>query len=518
MEFNTNQSKNLVILFTEIATILLMVFNILPREASLFLTGLLIFYFIFSPIEESLWVFIVSIPLFVALPVKEGFDTLANWRILSIVLFLVLFFKYGISIKLIKNNFGKWKLKEKFEYYRMEHLSLIFLIISLASLFVAGNAWIGLKKIIFLVNAVLIYIIIRNLVFRDKEVLHKIINAVKVAIGIILGIGFLQLIIIFFINLHQFWYIWDRHLINVYYGEALSNLLSYSNTWFSYYSYQLPTLRMFSVFPDSHSFAMFCILSLPFLWILIFFRKQGNKVKAVLSYLLLIFCFLGIIFSGSRGAWISAICSLLMILFFIFKLYKNHRKQVQLILGSFLIFVILFPIASAILFLPQYIQLGGEATMGFSFFERTRSMFDFMETSVKSRLEIWQRTIDSIIIRPFLGVGIGNYPLVLNEDLSTIKRGSSAHSLYLDFASEIGIFGLLILLTMFWYVLKDTWYVFIKANKPFLQAWAGFFIIALIWILGYSLFDVVILNDKVFLFFLINLGILYGTKSSISFD
>jgi len=57
--------------------------------------------------------FIASIPLFVALPIKEGFDTLANWRILSIVLFLVLFFRYGISINLIKDSFGKWRLKRK---------------------------------------------------------------------------------------------------------------------------------------------------------------------------------------------------------------------------------------------------------------------------------------------------------------------------------------------------------------------------------------------------------------------
>ena len=518
MKSNINQLKNLVILLTEITAILLMVFNILPRELSWFLTGLLIFYFIFSPLEDSLWVFIASIPLFVALPIKEGFDTLANWRILSIVLFLVLFFRYGISINLIKDSFGKWRLKEKFEHYRMEYLSLIFIAISFISILVAENAWIGLKKIIFLINASLIYIIIRNLAFRNKNIFNKIYNAVKVAIGITLGAGFLQLIIVFFINLHQFWYLWDLHVINVYYGQALSNLLSYSNTWFSYYLYQLPTLRMFSIFPDSHSFAMFCLLSLPFFWILIFLRKQKNKIKVILSYLLLIFCFLGIIFSGSRGAWVSAICSLLIVLFFIFKLYKNYKKQTQLILGSFLIFIILFPIASAILFLPQYIQLGDEATMGISFFERTRSMFDFMETSVKGRLEIWQRTIDSIIIHPFFGVGIGNYPLILNEGLYTAKMGSSAHSLYLNFASEIGIFGLLILLAMFWYILKDAWQIFNKANKSFLQVWAGFFIIALIWIMGYSLFDVVLLNDKVFLFFLINLGILYGTKSSISFN
>ncbi|MFH0805812.1 MAG: hypothetical protein V1901_02970, partial [Patescibacteria group bacterium] len=130
--------KNIIILLTELIAIFLMVFNILPRELGLFVTGLLIFYFIFSPLEDSLWVFIASIPLFVALPITESFDTMANWRILLIVLFLVLFFKQGISIKLLKNNF---------KYYQAEYLTGIFLLIAIASLFVADDLFIGVKKI-----------------------------------------------------------------------------------------------------------------------------------------------------------------------------------------------------------------------------------------------------------------------------------------------------------------------------------------------------------------------------------
>jgi len=494
-------SKNIVILLVEILTIFLMVFNILPREAGLFLIGILIFYFIFSPLEDSLWIFIASIPLFLALPIRESFDTLASWRILSIVLFLVLFFKQGFS----------------FKHYRTEYLSLIFLGIMFCSLLVADDVWVGLKKIIFLINAFLIYIVIRNIVARKKEILDVVINAVKVAIGITLGAGFIQLLMVFFINLNQFWHFWDKGVIDVYYGQALSNLLSYSNTWFSYYSYQLPTLRMFSVFPDSHAFALFCILALPFFLTWLFVQK-GSKLKISLLYLCLILCLLAIIFSGTRGAWASAIGSFLVIIFFTFRFYRVWKKQIQLILGSLIMFFLLFPIGATILFLPQYIQLGQEAIEDFSFFERSRSIFDLMEISVKSRLEIWTRTVDSIIINPILGIGIGNYPLVLNEDLSAAKRGSSAHSLYLDFAAEIGVFGLLILLAIFWYIFKDTWQVFTKADKSFLQTWAGFFILALIWIFSYSIFDVVILNDKVLLFFAVNLGILYGTKSSLSFS
>jgi len=243
---------------------------------------------------------------------------------------------------------------------------------------------------------------------------------------------------------------------------------------------------------------------------------------------------LAVIFSGSRGAWAGAIISFLTIIFIVFlrysptirsytnffipRFYKSWRRQIYLILGSLILFFVLFPIASTILFLPQYIQLGQEATMGVSFFERAKSIIDFSEISVKSRLEIWRRTIDSIILHPWLGVGIGNFPTVLNEELSAAKRGSSAHSLYLDFAAEIGVFGLLILLAICWYIFRDAWRVFTKSKNSFFRVWAGFFVFALIWILGYSLFDVVLLNDKVLLFFVSNLGILYGAKLSLSFN
>ena len=547
--------KNLIIILTELAVIFLMVFNVLPREASLFLTGLMIFYFIFSPLEDSLWVFIASIPLFVALPITENFDTMANWRILLAVLFVVLFFKSGISINLIRNNI---------KHHQWEYLVGIFLLIGCFSLLKADNVWIGVKKLLFIINIFLLYIIIRNLVVKNKEITFKIIGAIKVAIGLTLGIGFVQFIAVFFVRLFPFWQFWARRVIDVFYGQDLSNLLSYSNTWFSYYASLPATLRMFSVFPDSHSFAFFCILALPFFLTLIFLQRKGESDSLfgsrILKYLLLIVCLLAIIFSGSRGAWVSALGALLIFLFILFlywsptmrswtnfftphlsridterqknkkslkgagfipKSSENWRKQIGLILGCLIIFFLLFPISSRILLFSQQVQLERPLSLeGLSLFERARSIIDFDEISVRSRLEIWQRTVDSIIIHPFLGVGIGNYPTVLNEKMSSAKKGSSAHCLYLDIASEMGVFALLILLVIFWQILKRAWFIFqgkTKEDNLYLQTWAGFFVLALVWILGYSLFDVVLFNDKVFLFFVANLGLLYATNSSLSF-
>ncbi len=520
--------KNWIILLVEAVGIALMAFNFLPRELSLVITGILIFYFIFEPIEESLWVFIASIPLFVALPISQGLDTLANWRILIMVLFFALFFKQGINVKLIKAPKG-WKLKEKFKHSQTEYLTGILLIIACLSLLAADDIWIGIKKIIFLVNALLLFLIIRNLAFSRPRVLTKVLSGLKTAVGITLGIGFLQLAMVFFVNLHQFWHWWDRHIINVFYGIDLSNLLSYSNTWFSYYSYQMPTLRMFSVFPDSHSFAYFCILALPLFLTPIYLSRLTGKRLAY--YGLLIICLLAIIFSGSRGAWVGAGGCLLFFIFLVLagwspsisrltgffrpKDKKNYWRKTKLVFFSLVLFLILFPIASGILFAPQYIQLGNKALTGkISVFERAKSIIDFDETSIKGRLEIWTRTADSIFKYPLLGVGIGNFPSVLKQDLSLAKKGSSAHSFYLEIAAEMGIFALILVLIIFYQILKTSWRIFnqnsAEKDDNFIFVWAGFCLLALSWVFIYNVFDVVLLNDKVLLFFVALIGVLYS--------
>ncbi len=496
----------------------------------MFLTGVLIFYFIFSPLKDSLWVFVASIPLFITLPITEGLDSMANWRVLLAVLFLILFFKQGISIGLIRDKFNHWKLKEKIKHYPVGCLTGMFLLLGVLSLFNAADLWAGVKKLLFLINAFLLFVIIRNLAAKDKKIISQLPSAITVAIVTTLSIGFIQYISVLFVRLFPFWQFWARKVIPVFYGQDLSNLLSYSNTWFSYYASLPATLRMFSVFPDSHSFAFFCVLALPFFLVKIFLGLK-NQVKTTLYYFLLILCLLAIIFSGSRGVWVAALGSLIIfsILFFLYwspttrsltkffipQSIKRWKKQMILILGVLIIFFLLFPISSRITLFYQQVQLDRPIDVGeVSLFERARSIFNFDEISVKSRLEIWGKTFKSISQKPLLGVGIGNYPVVLDEDLSAAKRGSSSHSLYLDVASEMGLVALVVLLSIFVYVLKDTWQVFTRSKERFWAVWAGFFLLALIWILSYSLFDVVLLNDKVLLFFIANLALFYGAKTT----
>lgn len=478
-----NKEKTIfyIFLILKVLIVFLAGVGILEREAILIMTGLLIFYFIFSKIEDSLILFVISIPLFAALPITDNFDTMANWRVLLAILFLVLFLKQ------------KWDIK-KFKHYPMEYLVIGFLIIAIFSLFVANDIVVGIKKILFLINIFLLFIIIRNIT-QNKEIISRIIKAGAASGIIALIIGYAQLISVFLVSLYDFWKWWAYNIISVFYGNALAKLLAVSNTWFSYYENSSPTLRMFSVFPDSHSLALFLLISL------IFFTYLAIKESKKIYWIPIVLSFLALVFSGSRGIWLSAVVPFFIVLILFFskkirgktKYSKSHTKP---FLAMLIVFALAFPVSS---FVSAQSQGRQDAFLSF---KRAKTLTDFDELSVKSRMEIWKKSLKSFIKRPILGVGIGNFPVVLDEDISTVKKGSSAHNLYLDALSEMGILGLIALLVIFWQILKKG----IKNKHYYNYIFVFFFL----WILIYNLFDVVLLNDKVLLLFMIALGVLYS--------
>ena len=486
-----NKLSFLIVFLVEALAILLAVFGILPREAVLISTGIMVFYFIFSKIEHSLLLFILSVPLFAAMPITESFDTMANWRILLVILFLVWFFRRKwpqVKIQIfsgccspkirIKSNLAKWVI--------------VFLVIGALSVFIATSPIVAIKKLLFLINIFLLFPIIKD-ISKDEKERMRIIKTGATAMIIVLLIGYLQLLSVFFVPLYNFWQWWAENVTSVFYGSNLSELLKVSNTWFSYYADSPPTLRMFSVFPDSHSFAMFGIIGLIFL---VYILKKPKEPGKFLTWSVIAFSLLALMFSGSRGVWLSAVFPFLVVIFlFIFR----KEKILKPFLMMLIIFVLAFPISSLVL--SQSYKNGEDATLAF---KRAKSITDLEELSVKSRLGIWKSSFESILRHPLLGVGIGNYPIVLNEDISAAKKGASAHNLYLDIASEMGLLGLtaflLIILSIFKKIRKE-----IINNKLYTICFLFFFG----WILIYNLFDVVLLNDKVLLFFMVVTGLLY---------
>jgi hypothetical protein len=543
-----------IVFAAEIVVVILASLGLIPREAVLVWTGLAIFYMIFSPVEDSLWLIVASIPLFVALPVFDNFDTMANWRILIAVLFLCLFFKKGISLSLVKDEHGRWRIRENVKHYLIEYLSWAFLVVAALSILVADYKILAIKKLLFLINIFLLYLIIRNLV-KNKEAIIKIWQAAAVGGVTVIAVALIQFMAALFVPLFSLWQFWSDKVIAVFYGQNLSYLLSYSNTWFAYYAGNPPTPRLFSVFPDSHSFAMFCIILVPIFLALamlaqrkikkVFYpapqpaplrgarpgnatgvnpwmnrlKPEGQYPKGVslwcgVYWVLVGLALLGIALSGSRGAWLSVLPAATVLIYIYGKKLESVLSKKAL--AAFFIFGFLFLVSSLyppLLYKFQSWQTGKASTSTFAFFERAKSISDLEEASNKGRLEIWRATLKSIAQKPVLGVGLGNYVKILEEDISAAKKGASAHNLYLDLASEIGIPGVLFLIGMFADILYTSWLVFRRAKEPHFKFFGLLFGLYFIWILGYSFFDVVLLNDKVLLFFMVSAATLYSIRS-----
>lgn len=574
MNGNFLSDKNLlkIVLVFEIFITILIAIGILPREFAFFITAAMLIYIAGANIVDSLILTILSIPFYLALPVSVSFDTMANWRIII----LILFFKYALkkisnikyqippkeslcdptgqaNIKIFKSENIRCFMFNK--NTRLEILGLLFAIISLLSLIGANNIGAGIKKILFLASIFLFFIIVKNIA-RDKEIFLKILKASLLAGIFSLAVGYAQLASILFFSLAAFWQFWAENAVAALYGANLSNLLSYSNTWFSYYPGDIPpTLRMFSIFPDSHSFALFNIILMPFILILI--RHYKNNIGfLIVNCSLLILILLAIIFSGSRGAWVSIIFPLLIILILkrnsiiheIIKIknilivnsisntwdkIKNYNAKLKnllnnlinqklgLIILSLFLFLSLFPVSSVILEQTQKAEWRRLNSQGdfssFAMYKRLRSIMDLDEISNKGRIEIWRDTFASIKKHPLLGVGIGNFTTVIGKNITAAKKGASAHNLFLDIFAETGIFGLIVFLAIFYEILKTALLIFKNSTDELYKFFALSAGIYLFWILGYALFDVILFNDKVLMLFMIMIGLLYGINKSLNF-
>ncbi len=496
----------------EIAIVLLIVFGVLPRWLVPYVVVFLAIYFLRAPFEEVIIFFVRSVPLFMAIPITPAFDSLNAWRIFS----LIIFFRWLDS--------GKIKEFFRFSKTKKIHMSLMFLLIlALFSLIFAPSQTLALKRIIYFVNLSLIGIVIYDLnsrAFTSRVIKNIVAPAILVTI-----LGMTQLVTTYFIDIYKFIEFWAGTVEKNLFGEAWAVIALRANTWFAYFGDQL-SLRMFSFFPDSHSFPIFLILSLPAVLALslqniVSITRKGNlplkvmyQTRARLSVIFVPILFLGVILSGTRGMWAAGVGCLLLVvgywLIFRGQEVDSYKMAVFKYISSYLsIFFLLFALAFPIFASPQFLVFKENQAI---LRQRVKSIIDLGETSNYRRLEIWRDSFKSIINRPLDGVGIGNFPVVVGEDLAKAKAGSSAHNLYLHIAAEMGIFALLVILYFLWHLLKKCYQNYLTETDPIMLIFFGASLIFIPWNLLYSLTDVAIFDERAFLLFVITAALILGKK------
>jgi len=494
--YSKNKAVFWILLGIEILALILVCFNVLPRELVLVSSGLILFYLIVGPIENGLILFIASIPVFVALPISENFDSLSAGRIFILVLFL------------------KWLFsKKQIKFKRIEILSILLLLVMILSIIPAVDKITAIKKIIYLVNLVALVIIVKDVV-KNNVIFKKISKAILISGGIVFSIALGQLVFAYLSTIGGFWDWWADHISYNFYGGNLQQIVKTNNAWFTASPSSSSVLRIFGSFTDPHSFALYLLLIIPFVFVFAvpFVQnkiREGKISKQQIFWLIwLLASLFFIILSGTRGIWLGVIFAIFACIYLLIK-KMNFNRVVSAIFLILIIFIALMPIVSVFTAIPQFKESGSDAGL---MLKRLASILNLDETSNHGRVYIWKKSLENFKKHPLLGVGAGNFPVVLEQDIALAKAGSSAHNLYLNFLVENGIFAFILIILIIIDILSMIFSILKMNLLPDKRKLITAMFVFLIWIFGYSFFDIALTDERVFLLFLTILGLIFAVK------
>ncbi|MDP3953972.1 MAG: O-antigen ligase family protein [bacterium] len=517
--------KILDIVYTiQLITVGLVIAGFIPREVILVFVAWLIFYIAFTKLEDSAIFFVRSIPFFIALPITTTFDQLNTWRIISGIIFLKWLVEGGFNILWLGvRNFFK-KPVNFLKEHKFIFLTSAILLVAVLSLSQAQNLTAGVKRIIYFINLSLVGIVAYDLISRNKDFAKRVIKNIAIPTVAVAIIGFIQLAMTYLMDIYQFMRIWGEGIECRLFGNEWCYIASWvGNTWFAYFGDQL-SLRMFSIFPDSHSFPIFILLGLSSIFAVSIYKvteKAGNnakqlyKIRAKMSVLFVPVIFLAVILSGTRGMWLAGGVTLICAFIFSYLFFKNKptSKNIFRYLASYIfIFVLLFGLAYPIFASPQFLLSKDNSEL---LSKRVRSIIDFGETSNKLRLEIWKQTFESIKKRPLLGVGIGNFPVVLGQDVKLARAGSSAHNLYLNIFAEMGALAFILSAWFLWLLLKKVYENIITTGDSFLLVYNMSALMFIFWVMAYSMTDIAIFDERAFLMFATVVAVILGVNKKL---
>jgi len=177
------------------------------------------------------------------------------------------------------------------------------------------------------------------------------------------------------------------------------------------------------------------------------FLIESKKRKKLFYIAVLLIIYTGIIICHTRAIWIALSFSLIVFIYLlshykINKILRDNKKWLIIIFSLFLLITLIYSTDNPL------------NRSSITAAERAISAFDPKGSSLRSRLFIWQTTIDMIKDRPLLGSGLGTFPLYYleyqadflqnNPDyIQFLGKAAEAHNEYLQIWAEIGIVGFL---------------------------------------------------------------------------
>src|SRR3989344_171861 len=264
---------NIIFLF-ELAIFGLIILGIMPRWIVPYFVLILAGYVIFAPIEDGVTFFVRSMPFFIAIPVTATFDNFNTWRIISAILFLKWFFGNSVSeiLEWVRQPFTRLK---KLNFSSI--LLIVILLFAILSITQAENYLLAVKRGLYFINLSLIGIVAYDLFNKKEQFRENIIKNLAIPTIIVAMVGLAQVVSTYFMDIYQFMALWGEGIQCRQFGAEWCNIaVRVGNTWLAYFGDQL-SLRVFSLFPDSHSFPIFLLLGLPSVFVVALKKLSPEK-------------------------------------------------------------------------------------------------------------------------------------------------------------------------------------------------------------------------------------------------
>lgn len=238
--------------------------------------------------------------------------------------------------------------------------------------------------------------------------------------------------------------------------NVLSCILPYY--YLEVYSNPRKNLYLNGFYGNKNIFAAAILFKLPFLYYIVFFRKKGLRIFALI---LIFFLSFTLVILSARTSFLGLIMQGVILIGFITYYHIKHKPNIKLIKPSI---IILLAIGSGLLAGDGFVKFNFEH---FARHSKAAEVYDFdannytvasrlrsiEEGNSKGRLIIWKNTIEIIKSKPILGYGVGNHKVAIMKVEAKQKPNfvvsDHAHNDYLEMFSELGIFGLLSYLFLF---------------------------------------------------------------------
>ena len=267
-------------------------------------------------------------------------------------------------------------------------------------------------------------------------------------------------------------------------------------------------VRIKSLFPNPNLLGGFLVINISLISMYLINSKE--LFKNIFNCLSLITSIICLVLTQSRGAALSFI---FVIIFFLISLNILTKKRVieenyRIVVSSMIFIIILLLLVIPNPLMDRIINIGGD------------------DVAAYSRIGIYKSALKMFLDKPFLGYGLGTFIDVFPKYSFPIEGGIGrftrfaefVHNEYLQIASELGCFGILLLISLIFIIFRQGYILIKNTNNSFKLKLILGSLIAIISILIHAIVDFNLHFLPICIVFIVLLGIIFSKVLSFNYS